>query len=194
MDKKQEILDAAYMLFSEKGYSLSMSEISQAVHIKTPSLYSHFKSKDEIIELTVKAEIERYFNMLFEKTAALANLSCEKKLRCLFFLVIEYYNDNRRLRFWHHISLLQQKQLQSMRGLIKSHNTFLVDAVRSCFQKGVAQKEIRENITEGALYLYFSMLQGFLDIMQFHLDDEILIENQAAMVWAAYWNGIKLTQ
>ena len=46
MDKKQEILMAAFDIFCEKGYHLSVAELAGAVKIKTPSLYSHFASKD----------------------------------------------------------------------------------------------------------------------------------------------------
>lgn len=195
MDKKQEILDAAYVLFSEKGYGLSMSEISQAVNIKTPSLYSHFNSKDEIIELTIKAEIERCFNTAFEKMSELADLSCEERLKSLFFLAITYYKDSRRLRFWNHISLLQQEQLQNIcRLLIENRDSFVMNVVRNCFQKGIDHKEIRKDVTEGSIYLYLSMIQGFLDIMQCHLGDETFIENQASMAWESYWNGIKFQE
>ena len=61
IDKKQEILDAAFEIFSEKGYHLSLSELAGAEKIKTPSLYSHFASKDEIIELVVRDEIQIYY-------------------------------------------------------------------------------------------------------------------------------------
>lgn len=61
MDKKQEILMAAFDIFCKKGYWLTVAELAGAVKIKTPSLYSHFASKDEIIELVVRDEIERYY-------------------------------------------------------------------------------------------------------------------------------------
>jgi AcrR family transcriptional regulator len=37
MDKKKEIINAAYVLFSEKGYNLSMSEIVNMEYNKMPS-------------------------------------------------------------------------------------------------------------------------------------------------------------
>ncbi len=48
---KQDILEAALELACEKGLgNVSMSQIADKVHLKKSSLYSHFKSKDEIIE------------------------------------------------------------------------------------------------------------------------------------------------
>ena len=49
MNTKKRILDAALTLFSEKGYAnVFVAEIAEAVGIKSPSLYKHYKSKREI--------------------------------------------------------------------------------------------------------------------------------------------------
>lgn len=49
MTTKQRILDEALTLFSEKGYSaVYVGDIAKAVGIKPPSLYKHFKSKQDI--------------------------------------------------------------------------------------------------------------------------------------------------
>ncbi len=51
MDRKEEIIHAALELASVNGFkSLSMSQIAKKVGIKAPSLYNHFKSKDEIVK------------------------------------------------------------------------------------------------------------------------------------------------
>ena len=49
MNTKSRILDASLTLFSEKGYhAVSVAEIADAVGIKAPSLYKHYKSKRDI--------------------------------------------------------------------------------------------------------------------------------------------------
>ncbi|WP_230740968.1 TetR/AcrR family transcriptional regulator [Methanooceanicella nereidis] len=48
---KDRILDAALELFARKGFdAVSMREIAEEVGIQKSSLYSHFKSKDEILD------------------------------------------------------------------------------------------------------------------------------------------------
>ena len=50
MNRKEEILLATLELASVNGLkSVSMSQIADRVGIKAPSLYNHFKSKDEIV-------------------------------------------------------------------------------------------------------------------------------------------------
>lgn len=49
MSTKKRILDEALTLFSEKGYAnVFVADIAGAVGIKAPSLYKHYKSKQDI--------------------------------------------------------------------------------------------------------------------------------------------------
>ena len=51
MNRKEEIILATLELASVNGLkSVSMSQIADRVGIKAPSLYNHFKSKDEIVQ------------------------------------------------------------------------------------------------------------------------------------------------
>ena len=51
MERKEEIILAALELASESGLkSVSMAQIAERVGMKAPSLYNHFKSKDDIIK------------------------------------------------------------------------------------------------------------------------------------------------
>ena len=51
MGTKKKILDVALTLFSEKGYgNVYVEHIAKGVGIKAPSLYKHYKSKQDIFE------------------------------------------------------------------------------------------------------------------------------------------------
>ena len=58
---KQEILKAALELFSVQGFeATSISQIASAVGIRKASLYSHFESKQAILDALVKDVLEQY--------------------------------------------------------------------------------------------------------------------------------------
>lgn len=60
MTTKEKILNEALILFSEKGYSdVLVGDIATAVGIKAPSLYKHFKGKQEIFDSCVEKFFER---------------------------------------------------------------------------------------------------------------------------------------
>ena len=58
---KQEILEASLKLFSVQGFeATSISQIAGAVGIRKASLYSHFESKQAILNAIVKDVLEQY--------------------------------------------------------------------------------------------------------------------------------------
>jgi len=76
---KQEILNAALDLFSTQGYeATSMLQIAESVGIKKASLYSHFESKQEILDLLVKSILEKYE----KKSIFSSNKTTEKDSFC----------------------------------------------------------------------------------------------------------------
>jgi AcrR family transcriptional regulator len=62
---RDEILDAARTLLSEKGYTaMSMDELAAQVGISKPTLYSHYPTKDDIVVATVVREMERFLEVI----------------------------------------------------------------------------------------------------------------------------------
>lgn len=58
---KQKILDAALDLFSEHGYeATSVSQIADEVGIRKASVYSHFASKQDILESLIQETMKDY--------------------------------------------------------------------------------------------------------------------------------------
>ncbi len=61
MNTKQRILDVALTLFAEKGYgNVYVGQIAEAVGIKAPSLYKHYKSKQDIFNAILDEMKRRY--------------------------------------------------------------------------------------------------------------------------------------
>ncbi len=71
MSTKKRILDAALNLFSEKGYGdVYVAQIAEAVGIKAPSLYKHYKSKQDIFDAILEEMKSSY-----DKQAMLLNMN-----------------------------------------------------------------------------------------------------------------------
>ena len=71
MDTKKKILDVALTLFAEKGYgNVYVGHIAEGVGIKAPSLYKHYKSKQDIFEAILQEMRNRY-----DKEAAYLNIN-----------------------------------------------------------------------------------------------------------------------
>ena len=64
MSTKEKILDAALTLFAENGYDgTSVEQIASIVGIKAPSLYKHYKGKEDILNALIDSAEARYEEM-----------------------------------------------------------------------------------------------------------------------------------
>ena len=62
---KERILDSALNLFSEKGYDgVGVDAIAEQAGLKGPSIYKHFKSKEEILDTLIR-EVDSYYEKNF---------------------------------------------------------------------------------------------------------------------------------
>ena len=192
MDKKEEIIKAMFEVFSEKGHSASMSDISKKVGIKPQSIYSHFESKDQIVWLALEKEIESKFESLRSKLESFENESCEIALKEIAVYIFDYFNDYKRLKFWRNISLIQNEELRKKcRDKIRSMEAANGKKMIGIFQAGVKNGEIKSNNLEGMMNLYVAMIQGILDGMLLYNDSSIDMKDYANKTWDAYWEGIK---
>lgn len=67
MNTKQRIMKAALTLFSEKGYhAVYVGDIAEAVGIKAPSLYKHYKSKQDIFNAILEEMKSSYEEQAFK--------------------------------------------------------------------------------------------------------------------------------
>ncbi len=68
MTTKDRILDSALTLFSEKGYDgVGVDLIAENAGIKGPSLYKHFKGKEDILNALIE-KAESYYEANFGST------------------------------------------------------------------------------------------------------------------------------
>ncbi len=64
MSTKEKILDAALTCFAENGYDgTSVEQIANIVGIKAPSIYKHYKGKEDILNALIDSAEERYEKM-----------------------------------------------------------------------------------------------------------------------------------
>ncbi len=86
--RKQEIINAAAILFKEKGYSaVTMRDLAKAMGIKAASLYNHIQSKQEILS-TIIIDLAEEFTTGMNAIAA-SDINCVEKLEKIISLHID---------------------------------------------------------------------------------------------------------
>ena len=67
---REKILKSALNLFSEKGYDgVGVDLIAENCGLKGPSIYKHFKGKEEILDVLI-SNLEDYYNEKFGEQIA----------------------------------------------------------------------------------------------------------------------------
>lgn len=191
MEKKEEILEAAYKHFSRKGYNVSMADIAKEVGIKPPSLYSHFTSKDEIVYLIVEKEIVKYYEFLNKLYDENKDASIEEKLKNIFFSIVKYFKDNDKLRFWKNSLLISNEDLRKKCSeLVFNLEMFHLKKIGEVFRQSMLQSYKTEDDIEGNALLFLAMIQGALEGELLCYGSLSNADEFISKTWMAYWSGV----
>lgn len=91
--RKQEIIDAASILFKERGYNaVTMRDLASAMGIKAASLYNHIQSKQEILSSIIIDLAEQFTSGMDEIVRS--ELNTIKKLERIIDLHIDVTLEN----------------------------------------------------------------------------------------------------
>ena len=165
MSTKERILDEALTLFSENGYDgTSVEQIAEKVGIKAPSLYKHFKGKEDILNAIID-NAEAHYEESFGSEKQIGRLpeSKEQFLRAAMEKISFTLHDPmiRKIR-----KFLVQEQFRSER----------LAAITTKHQ------------LDGLLGMYTKIIGGMMDNDLFKKDDPVLLATEVTapvVLWIA---------
>jgi AcrR family transcriptional regulator len=150
-DTRDRIETAAIRLFVEKGVTeTSVRDIARAVGISEGALYRHFVSKDEL----VWAVFERHYVAFAGRLDALAQAetTAQGQLAAMIRGFCHAHDENPTLfRF---LLFVQHGQLSKLAPGTPTP----VDAVRTVLERGIASKEIPDQLPDVATALVFGIV------------------------------------
>ncbi len=141
LSTKEKILDAALTLFSKNGYDgTSVEQIAESVGIKAPSLYKHFKGKEDILSNIIDLSEKRYeknfgsesnIGQIPKTREEFVKINMDKILftvkdpvirRIRTFIVKEQFRSERlaRIMSWHQYDGLKKILVKVMDKMMKS--------------------------------------------------------------------------
>lgn len=187
---KDRIKEVALVQFGQSGFEgTSLANIASEVGIKKPSIYAHFKGKDELFLSLLKDVCKYELDFVSSFLKENENKPLEE---CLFELLSKYsircvYDNN--TKFWLYQSFFPP---QHLRDVIMSDVYKTLDGIEShlipIFEKAVATSEIQEISPETAAI-------GYLGIL-----DSLFVENlyggpsrskrMLESSWFLYWRGL----
>lgn len=157
LTRKEQILQTAQNMFKERGFTAaSMREIAKTVGIEPPSLYSHYKSKDEILQQICFKIANEFFEVLDPIQNSVSNPVDKLKRAITAHINVIIHNLDASAVFfneWKHLKEPSLGEFLEMRD--RYENGF-----RQIVQEGITLCEFKNLDIDFTVRLIFSVLNG----------------------------------
>lgn len=170
--RMNRILQAAFILFSEKGIdTIAMTDIAAKAEIGVASLYRYYETKDEIAIQTAIWAWQEQKNKLMPQmeTDEFKKLTGHEQLKCFFEMFIRLYeSEGAFLRFIYFFDSfavrqrIQKSRLAAYQQLIESVEMIVENAIL----KGLEDGSINSKYKNQEKVLYFTMMHTLFSTSQ----------------------------
>lgn len=187
---KLEIQKAALSHFARSGYEgASLSQIADEVGIKKPSIYAHFKGKDDLFLHVIEDVFHTVQRGILEYFKAHKDESPEKILRGLFTWILEEYGLNDAAKcllrmIYFPPDKLYQELADIANPFIDGLQRTLIKYLKKMHQNG---SFVCANY-EAAAIAYLTLVDGAIVELIYSSPDRYNKRVEAA--WLIYWRGV----
>ncbi len=196
--RRKDIIDAAKMLFFNKGYeNVSMNDIAQEAEMARGTLYQYFKNKNDIYAaIAIRAALilaDMFKDVAKDQTGI-------EKIKSLSRTYYEFYKKHTGYyHAYYHSGVFDYHstpQMEKLKKIRKMNYQFVVDALK----EGIADKTIRHDIDPVATTLIMlsmsNNVNNIIPVTQMYMDEygltqDELFENNLELVLRSVENGIE---
>jgi AcrR family transcriptional regulator len=186
-----QIKEVARTYFAESGYDgTSMAQIADEVGIKKQSIYTHFKSKDELFLEVCKDVFADELSFVMNYIDINKTRPIEK---FLFDFLLQYkvrYENNNSTKFWLRISFfppthLYEQAMKYVYEYLDKLEELLVPVIKKSISEGEISSSVGGELATAAFLgvldgVFVEMLYGGSERLQKRLDAS----------WYLYWRGL----
>lgn len=180
--------EAALARFAKQGFdSTSMNEIAADVGIKKPSVYAHFRSKDElllsVIPLVIEAELE------YARSVLRGGDDMEQQLLAYLQGIEERFNDSYRVQFW--VRILFAPPVHLYDAVMEPMHIFM-DDLEHIIKKAIQKSPLVSNANRLSADVLAMTCMSMIDSLQ----SELLFggvkkyQRRLKSVWAVFETAI----
>ncbi|TDF91851.1 TetR/AcrR family transcriptional regulator [Paenibacillus piri] len=185
------IKKAALQHFARHGYEgTPLSDIAKEVGIKTPSLYAHFRSKEELFMKLFEDVLQEHSYRTRQLIHTLQGSTVEQMLfRILQDNCDNYMLSEEKMTFLKRVMLFPPAFLQErMHRQFLEAERALIDSLQAIFTAGIHEGIIKEEPVEDLVASYLCLMDGcFLQLYYYGKEP---FYNRLNSIWRIYWDGI----
>lgn len=189
---KDKIIAEALSLFAKNGFKgTSLADIAKAVGIQKPSIYNHFKSKEEIF-LTIYEKILWFHVHEIEKLMMdIEGLNAKEQLFQIVNLTFQYYiNYKEQSTFLNKAIFFPPENLKEL-----LHEQFMVSEeamsaiLKAIISKGIENGEIRNGNIDDFIMSYYCLIDGIFIELSYYGAEKL--KSRILNIWTNFWYGLK---
>lgn len=189
---KEKIKKIALTLFAQKGYDgTAMKDIAQLVGIKTPSLYAHFKGKEDLFFSIYEDLANEYVDLMDQIINTADQMDVEESLFYIFEQYIIYYMRNPDIQaFWNQIILFTPSELKErFYSHVVECDSRIQKKMEEIFEKAIKQGRLRDDCPKKMSWSFRVMREGILNWMM--MFPKLRREELIKAFWTDLWLGLK---
>jgi len=185
-----DILDSSEVLFAAKNIHFTLAELAQDLGVKPPSLYNHFKSKEEIIRFTIFREIDNFFDYVNQVIESLSDEPLEVWLEKYFKQTLSYFYSLQKARFWRQLGLLEPDFKAQFTVYRAERETPMKNKLDEIFDLLALEFNMTVQKKQCALTLMYIVMQGLIEIRV--MSDNIqFTENLLDLSWSNCFQSLR---
>lgn len=185
----KKLRDVALSHFANFGYEgASLSKIAEEVGIKKPTIYSHYKGKDDLFLSVVQYVFQLERRRILEYFQLCADMPLKTKLQGMFQWLEEGFKESDTTKFLLRVAFFPPPALFD--EVMNIVNPFLDGMQRiliKMLQKASIQGEFSNPNSEAVAIAYLTLIDGVLVELLYGGKQRYQIRVEAA--WSIFWQG-----
>ncbi|MWV46540.1 TetR family transcriptional regulator [Paenibacillus sp. HJL G12] len=192
MNAKRTLVETALAHFAQEGYEgASLQKIAEDVGIKKPSIYAHFKGKDDLFLSTLKNALKEEKRRITRYIVSLRDQPLEKRLSELLEFLQEEYTRSSESKFVLRMaffppSSLYDEVMELIYPFLDSMERQVVHLMEQAKADGFVQIAAHP---EDAAVAYMTLVDGILVEMVY--GGLPGAQRRLKASWPIYWAGIQ---
>ena len=182
----------ALQLFAQKGYyGTSLNDVASLVGIKKPSLYAHFKNKDDLYITILQELMDTFMDRVTIDSSVIQSSSTKPLLKRLLINMIDFWKDET-LGLLYKRTLLfpEEKFRSSIHEYFLQTETYTTDILSKIFSKGIQNNEIPAQPLEPLIDAYYCLIDGLFVQRFFYTSSEF--DKKAEHAFEHFWKATEI--
>ncbi|MBM7635051.1 TetR/AcrR family transcriptional regulator [Geomicrobium sediminis] len=190
MSTKERIVYEAMRAFASKGYEgTTLAEIATNVGIKKPSLYNHFKNKDELYLVVAEKVMNELIEELRKSIETFTHQDLEQHVRqsleqsCEF--IIKKHEGMMYKRFMIFPPVAIHKEVKA---IVRDGDERMNAQLVTLYNRGIEENQFHHLSKEQFIASYFCLLDGLFT--ESFIYEERDFRQRFDHAWDVFWRGV----